>query len=218
MLHNCGPRHGAHCDVFGFVYCLDFEHVGHNSFALHPFCVLLYKVTRDNAPRQADRLFNLIQLGYYNDQRFFRVNGKVIQFGVHALTAMNREIYSESCTYPGACFIGDLNKISNTRGTLSFAANAREDFCKENGSTDVCHSADKGGLVVTNEIFINTIDNPAYDTTAGTGFAPVGKVVEGMAGMYYKRYYDFCTFDSLTFQHNQISLLLLLSSLIANTL
>lgn len=39
-------------------------------------------------------MFNLIELGYYNDMRFFRVNGKVVQFGVHALKDMNRNIYS----------------------------------------------------------------------------------------------------------------------------
>ena len=51
------------------------------------------QVQRENAPRSADRLYNLVKLGYYNDMRFFRVNGKVVQFGVNALKDMNRKIY-----------------------------------------------------------------------------------------------------------------------------
>lgn len=89
---------------------------------------------------------------------------------------------SEACTYPGACYIGNVNKASNLRGTISFAANTREDFCAES-TADVCDSEDKGGLILANEIFINTIDNPQYDTVAGSGFAPVGKVISGMSGV-----------------------------------
>lgn len=53
----------------------------------------------------------------------------------------------------------------------------REDLCTNlNPFADVCSDPDEGGLVLTNEIFINTIDNPVYDTVGGTGFAAFGKV------------------------------------------
>ena len=81
---------------------------------------------------------------------------------------------------PGGCFVSDPVKVSNLAGTVSFAANTREDLCTNiNPSADVCSSPDQGDLILTNEIFINTIDNPQYD---GVGFAPVGSVVEGMDG------------------------------------
>jgi hypothetical protein len=51
------------------------------------------QVDRASAPKSADRLYNLVRTAYYDDQRFFRVNGKVIQYGVHALKEMNREFY-----------------------------------------------------------------------------------------------------------------------------
>ena len=52
------------------------------------------QVTRETAPASADRLYNLVKMGYYNDMRFYRNNKKVIQFGVHALKEMNREFYA----------------------------------------------------------------------------------------------------------------------------
>ena len=51
------------------------------------------QVTRSLAPRSADRLYNLVTRKYFDDMRFFRVNGKVVQFGVNALKDMNRKIY-----------------------------------------------------------------------------------------------------------------------------
>ena len=64
------------------------------------------QVTRSLAPRSADRLYNLVTRKYFDDMRFFRVNGKVVQFGVNALKDMNRVIYPyvalpayPSCSY-----------------------------------------------------------------------------------------------------------------------
>lgn len=34
---------------------------------------------------------------------------------------------SEDCSRPGSCFVSDVNKLSNTAGTIAFAANVRYD-------------------------------------------------------------------------------------------
>lgn len=74
--------------------------------------------------------------------------------------------------------------MSNLKGTVAFAANVRDDLCTNiNPRADVCTDPAEGGLVLTNEIFINTIDNPQYDTVAGTGFAAFGNITNGMDGM-----------------------------------
>ena len=42
------------------------------------------EVHRDWAPNGADRFYNLVKNGYYNDARFFRViNGFMVQFGIN---------------------------------------------------------------------------------------------------------------------------------------
>ena len=41
------------------------------------------QVTRDWAPHGADRFYNLVKAGFYNDARFFRViDGFMVQFGI----------------------------------------------------------------------------------------------------------------------------------------
>lgn len=101
----------------------------------------------------------------------------------HTLTHTTSS-HSEDCSRPGACFLSDINKMSNLKGTVAFAANVREDLCTNtNPRADVCTDPGKGGLVLTNEIFINTIDNPQYDTVGGTGFAAFGNITNGMDGM-----------------------------------
>ena len=44
---------------------------------------VVLEVTRDLAPRGADRFFHLVESGFYNDSRFFRViAGRFAQFGI----------------------------------------------------------------------------------------------------------------------------------------
>jgi peptidyl-prolyl cis-trans isomerase A (cyclophilin A) len=110
------------------------------------------KIDRSLAPKGADRLYNLVKLGYYNDVAFFRViDGFMAQFGIHGAPKVNK-VWRE------AHIQDDPVKESNTRGMLTFAT--------------------AGPNTRTTQLFINFKDNSNLD---GMGFAPIGKVDdEGM--------------------------------------
>ena len=110
-------------------------------------------VHREWSPAGADRFYNLVREGYYDDVRFFRVLDKFMaQFGIHGNPAVN-EHWREA-------FIADEPvKKSNTRGRVSFA---------------------KRGVpnTRTTQLFINTVDNSRLDKM---GFGALGEVVDGMS-------------------------------------
>jgi peptidyl-prolyl cis-trans isomerase A (cyclophilin A) len=113
-----------------------------------PFVI---EVHRDWAPLGADRFYNLVNNGFYNDARFFRViSGFMVQFGINAdprLAAVWRE----------AAINDDPVSKSNTRGMITFAT--------------------RGPNTRTTQVFINYGNNARLDTG---GFAPFGQVVSGM--------------------------------------
>jgi len=109
------------------------------------------EVHRDWAPNGADRFYNLVKNGFYNDARFFRViNGFMVQFGISG----NPDL---SAVWSEARIPDDAVKQSNTRGMLSFATS--------------------GPGTRTTQVFINFGDNAGLD---GQGFSPFGQVVSGM--------------------------------------
>ncbi len=113
-----------------------------------PFVVEIY---RDWAPLGADRLYNLVRIGFFDDVGFFRVvPGFVVQFGIHGNPAVNR-------AWHAAYLPDDPVKSSNTPGTICFATG--------------------GPNTRTTQVFINYGNNSMLD---GQGFAPLGKVVQGM--------------------------------------
>lgn len=108
-------------------------------------------VQRDWAPRGADRFYNLVVNGYYDQVRFFRVvDNFVAQFGLHGDPRVNAAWRTQ--TIPD-----DPVVKSNTRGTITFAT--------------------AGPNTRTTQLFINYSDNNQLDTM---GFAPFGIVVQGM--------------------------------------
>jgi peptidyl-prolyl cis-trans isomerase A (cyclophilin A) len=119
------------------------------------------EVTRAWAPLGADRFYNLVKNGFFDDARFFRVlDGFVAQFGINGdpkVSAVWREATIEDDPVTG----------SNKRGTLVFATSGKDSR--------------------TTQLFINFKDNTRLD---GMGFAPFGRVLEGMdvVGGFYKGY------------------------------
>jgi peptidyl-prolyl cis-trans isomerase A (cyclophilin A) len=109
------------------------------------------EVTRSLAPNGADRFYNLVRSGYFTDVAFFRVvPGFMCQFGIHGDPKI-------SAKWRDANIPDDPVKGSNTRGTITFAT--------------------AGPNTRTTQLFINFRDNTGLD---GQGFAPFGKVIEGM--------------------------------------
>ena len=109
------------------------------------------EVHRDWAPNGADRFYNLVKNGFYNDVRFFRVlGGFMAQFGINGNPSL-------SAVWRNANIKDDPVKQSNTRGTVTFAT--------------------AGPNTRTTQVFINFGDNAGLD---GQGFSPFGKVVSGM--------------------------------------
>jgi peptidyl-prolyl cis-trans isomerase A (cyclophilin A) len=109
------------------------------------------EVTREWAPQGADRFYNLVKNGFYEDTRFFRViKGFMVQFGISGEPKIN-DVMQE------ARISDDPVKQSNSRGNITFAT--------------------AGPNTRTTQVFINYKDNANLD---GMGFAPFGKVVTGM--------------------------------------
>jgi peptidyl-prolyl cis-trans isomerase A (cyclophilin A) len=73
------------------------------------------EVHRDWAPNGADRFYNLVKNGFYNDARFFRViSDFMVQFGING----NPKI---SQVWQDANIPDDPVKQSNIRGMITFA-------------------------------------------------------------------------------------------------
>lgn len=115
---------------------------------------IVIEAHRDWSPNGVDRFFQLVESGYYDDVRFFRVvPGFVVQFGMHGDPATNAKWVARPLT-------DDPVKQSNRRGTVTFA------------QTPMPNSR-------TTQLFINLADNSS--SLDGMGFAPIGTVVEGMS-------------------------------------
>jgi len=109
------------------------------------------EVYRAWAPLGADRFYNLVRAGFFDDSRFFRVVPDFIaQFGIPGDPAITR-IWQDR-TFPD-----DPPRENNVRGTLAFAM--------------------KGPNDRRTQVYINLRDNARND---GQGFAIIGRVVEGM--------------------------------------
>jgi peptidyl-prolyl cis-trans isomerase A (cyclophilin A) len=120
------------------------------------------EVHRDWAPNGADRFYNLVKLGVFDDSRFFRaISGFMVQFGIPGdpqVAAKWRE----------ADIPDDPAKQSNLRGYVAFAQTGRPNSR-------------------TTQVFVDYGDNSNLDAS---NFAPFGKVVDGMdvVSSLYKGY------------------------------
>lgn len=110
----------------------------------------LVEVNREWAPFGADRFYNLIKVGYYQDVAFFRViGGFMAQFGMHGSPQINS-------AWKKSTIKDDPVRESNKRGYLTFA------------KTQMPNSR-------STQLFINFGNNKSLDSM---GFAPIGKVVD----------------------------------------
>ncbi len=117
--------------------------------------MFVIEVHRDWAPNEADRFYNLVKNGFYDDCRFFRVvPGFMVQFGINGNPAIQK-------VWSNANMKDDPVKRSNKRGYVSFA------------QTGAPNSR-------STQMFINFADQNAFLDHSGQGFAPFGQVVSGM--------------------------------------
>jgi peptidyl-prolyl cis-trans isomerase A (cyclophilin A) len=108
-------------------------------------------VTRAWAPNGADRFYNLVKNGFYDNVRFFRViSGFMVQFGINGDPGVMAK-------WRDAPMKDDPVTQSNKRGYITFAT--------------------AGPNTRTSQVFINFNNNTQLDTM---GFAPFGRVISGM--------------------------------------
>ena len=113
--------------------------------------VFVVEVHREWAPLGADRFYNLVKNGFFDDGRFFRViAGFMVQFGLNGNSSIQQAWLNTNLK-------DDPVKQSNKRGYITFAT--------------------AGPNTRTTQVFINFADNSRLDSQ---GFAPFGQVVSGM--------------------------------------
>jgi peptidyl-prolyl cis-trans isomerase A (cyclophilin A) len=110
------------------------------------------EVHRSWAPVGADRFYNLVRMGFFDDMRFFRViEGFMVQFGIPGDPVV-------AAKWRDANIKDDPVTQSNLRGFVTFA---------QTGAPNTRST----------QIFIDFNNHPRLDQG---GFAPFGKVVKGM--------------------------------------
>jgi cyclophilin family peptidyl-prolyl cis-trans isomerase len=106
---------------------------------------------REWAPRGVDRFYSLVRAGFFDDSRLFRVRaGYIAQFGIPGDPVV-------AAIWRDQAIPDDPVRQSNTRGSIGYAMT--------------------GPNTRTTQVYINLSDNSRLDRD---GFAPFGKVVEGM--------------------------------------
>ena len=112
----------------------------------------IIQVRRAWAPNGADRFYNLVKNGYYDNCRFFRVvQFFMVQWGINGDPKLN-------AVWSRATIPDDPVKQSNRKGYVSFAMGGKN--------------------TRTTQIFVNYDD--ANIQLDGMGFAPFGTVVKGV--------------------------------------
>lgn len=115
--------------------------------------VMVIAVHRGWAPRGSDRFRELVESGYYDEARFFRIRkGTWAQFGIAADPSVAQSWRDRSI--PDDPYVG----VSNTRGTVAFA------FKDPNGRTT--------------QVFVNLKDNS--ETHDKEPFVVFGEVERGL--------------------------------------
>ncbi len=112
---------------------------------------IVIRVTKNWAPIGADRFYNLVRAGFYNNNYVFRSTRQFAQFGIPARPDLSRVWMEHN-------MLDDRVIQSNKRGMVTFAS-----------------TGDKNTRSV--QVFISKVDNTYLDNI---GFAPFGEVIEGL--------------------------------------
>jgi homoserine O-acetyltransferase len=116
--------------------------------------VFVLELNREWGPIGADRLHNLVRLGYYNDTRFHRVNRNyIVQWGLHGNPAVN-------AAWKDRFLQDDAPRSRNVRGTFAFS-----------------YMGPGRPNTRNTQLYINLADNSRNDVEP---FTILGTVVEGM--------------------------------------
>ena len=114
------------------------------------------EVIRKWSPEGADRLYQLLMTGFYNENALFRIQkGYVVQFGIGDKPDVNS--FWDKRPIPD-----EPVRAKNLKGTISYARD--------------------GPNSRTTQLFINLNDNYKLDTinyNGLQGFPPVGRIIEG---------------------------------------
>lgn len=112
---------------------------------------MLLTVHRDWAPIGADRFYYLVRNGFFDGERFFRVDsGFIAQFGLNGDPAI-------IAAWKHRTMPDDPVRVSNLQGRMAYAMT--------------------GPNTRTTQIYFNLVDNPKLDAQ---GFAPFAEVTSGM--------------------------------------
>ncbi len=115
-------------------------------------------VHRDWSPIGADHFYELVNLGFYNNNAFFRcVPNFVVQWGINGDPKVNQD-------WSQITIKDDPPKVSNKIGTVVFAKTSQPDSR-------------------TTQLFINLANNSG--TLDSQGFTPFGEVVIGMENVMH---------------------------------
>mmetsp|Transcript_7206 Transcript_7206/g.10325 ORF Transcript_7206/g.10325 Transcript_7206/m.10325 type:complete len:301 (-) Transcript_7206:83-985(-) len=118
------------------------------------------EVYPEMAPLAAARFRELVEIGFYDEAKFFRVlPGYIAQFGIASNADFNKEwiLCEKSCR----SISDEKRKLSNKKGTLSFASSG-----KDSRQT---------------QVFINLSNNDGPPNFLDAqGFVPFAKVISGM--------------------------------------
>jgi peptidyl-prolyl cis-trans isomerase A (cyclophilin A) len=114
---------------------------------------VVLELRRAWSPQGADRFYNLVKAGFFENVAFFRaIEGFMVQFGLHGEPSVQRAW--NAYAIPDDPAAGNSNK----RGYITFAKKGTPNSR-------------------TTQVFINYKDNAMLDSM---GFTPFGEVVEGM--------------------------------------
>ena len=117
---------------------------------------IVMRLHREWSPRGVDRIWELVQSGFYDGARFYRVNGEYVQFGFSGRPELDTVWFDRRLP-------DEPVRASNVRGAVSFG---------------------RAGPESRNFVlFVNLVDNAFLDDWAGdgvAGFPPVGRIVAGL--------------------------------------